>query len=108
MDRSALHARVEFRQQYDALLLVRIRTSHQRGRRLNTAQIDRYVRDTRRDVDEVSGAYHHGVFERLAPEHAYLAGEHVDRGLVLGMQVCPRAAAGRYHETVQAQALRAD
>jgi hypothetical protein len=87
--------RVEFRQEHDAFLLVRIGAGDDRGRRLGLAQIVRQVRHVGGNVDEVALAVDHVLLEPFTVPHADVAAQHVDGGFMLFVLVRLRPRAGR-------------
>jgi hypothetical protein len=71
-------------------------------------EIDREVGHARRYVEEVTGASHGALREPVAMQCHRLAGQDVDRRLVVSVHVHPGAAAGRNGEKMHADAARAD
>jgi len=80
------HKRVQFGQENDTLLLVRIGAG-QDGDGLALAGVDRQMGNTGGDVDQITGIGFHLVFKGMAPVHDRRPLDHIDRGLVLGMKM---------------------
>ena len=73
---------LEFREQYDTLLIIGIGAGNDRDAALIAAQIVRLMRHIGGDVEKVSGSCDGMLFEFLAAPHAGFTAEDLEGGLM--------------------------
>src|SRR6185312_7772164 len=78
---------IQFGQQHDALLLIRIGSCYQRNARFCLAEIDGYMRDTRWNIDKITSTSNQIFAHSLAIPHSTLTAQNVDGGFVIFMQM---------------------
>jgi len=102
---SLRHQILKFGQESHAFLFVRIGAGDD-GNSLDLAGVDRQVRDTSGDVDQIARIGGHKVFKLVAPVHHGIALHDVDRRFMAFVQMGLGAATGRDAQDVHADALR--
>jgi len=102
---STWHQLLKLGQEAHAFLFVRVGAGDD-GNSLDFSGVDRQVRDTSGDVDQIARIGGHKVFQLVAPIHHGIALHDVDRRFMAFVQMGLGAATGRDAQDVHADGLR--